>query len=1076
MKYLIFIILTTSITAIDKLHNDAKQAFFASDYPTAIMKWETALDSARELNNQANISKFLVNLGAANYSLGKYQEALQYYQQAVIIDQELNDKSGQSADHNYLGLIYAKLYNYPNALQHYQIALALQAEIGEDQNNVLNSIGMVYDNIGDYQTAITYYQQVSTLPKTIEAANNFSNLGIAYQNLSDYPTALKYFQQTLEITTQLQDKTVTANVFTNIGAVYDNLAQYNKALEYYQKSMKIASNLSQQANNLANIGITYDNLGEYSTALTNLQQAVKIQSTAGDKYGTANNLSNIGIVHKNLGEFAKAIDYYQQALAIQTEIDDKRGEANSLTNLGIIYDKFGQYGLALEHYLAALDIQRATGNQKRIANNLSNIGVLHYNLGQPENAIGYLLQALTIRHEIHDKHGEAVDLSNLGAAYYNLGLRSKATESYQAALTIRNKIDDKRGQAIELANLATIYANKKQYQLALENFQAALTLDQALNNQVGVAITKANIGLMYQKLGNNELAHTNLISSVAELTALDTNNKWYAQRGLATVEIDLPNIPEAINNYELAINHIETLRTNLTQPDDKLSFMQDKMYVYDEYITLLQTLHNPANNYDRKALEVFERKQGRVFLEQLGKSGATRFSRLPVKINQLEQLLTDKISQLQQQASSQTVLTQIASLRAKQQVLQQEIKTKYPDYYALKYPQPANLEVLQQVLQDDELMLVYAVMENDTILWVIGAQQFAMFNLSLGANSLNEHVNYMRDVILNRLPEIAEEGYSLYQKLLPEAAQKLLVKAKTIYIVPTGTLYALPFESLVIDDNKQPHYFIQEHAIVYLSSASVLKVLRDSKRQEPSKEFLAFADPAYSECEEDADDRSMKKSRSLAQLRDRAYREIMGAVCFPRLPETANEAKSIAAFFATADSTLYLGEKANKTAIFELNQTGDMLNYRYLLFALHGLLPNEIKGLAQSSLVLADTESNSYFTMADTLNLRLNADFINLSACNTGGGKQIKGEGILGLTRAFMYAGTQAIGVTLWSVESASAENLSVGIFANLKAGKTTAEAIRQIKLKMIAGEANQPHYRHPFYWAPFVVYGDGNI
>ena len=202
----------------------------------------------------------------------------------------------------------------------------------------------------------------------------------------------------------------------------------------------------------------------------------------------------------------------------------------------------------------------------------------------------------------------------------------------------------------------------------------------------------------------------------------------------------------------------------------------------------------------------------------------------------------------------------------------------------------------------------------------------------------------------------------------------------------------------------------------------------------------------------------------------------MGAVCFPRLPETADEAKSIAAFFTDSDSTLYLGEKANKASLFDLNQVGDMAKYRYLLFALHGLLPNEIRGLAQSSLVLADNETNSYLTMADTFDLQLNADFINLSACNTGGGKQVKGEGILGLTRAFMYAGTQAVGVTLWSVESASAENLSVGIFANLKAGKTVAEAIRQIKLKMIAGKANQAHYKHPFYWAPFVIYGNGSI
>jgi CHAT domain-containing protein len=122
---------------------------------------------------------------------------------------------------------------------------------------------------------------------------------------------------------------------------------------------------------------------------------------------------------------------------------------------------------------------------------------------------------------------------------------------------------------------------------------------------------------------------------------------------------------------------------------------------------------------------------------------------------------------------------------------------------------------------------------------------------------------------------------------------------------------------------------------------------------------------------------------------------------------------------------------------------------------------------------LPETEQEAK-TAADAYQLQFNADFINLSACNTGGGKKIKGEGIIGLTRAFMYAGTASIGVTLWSVESASAENLSVGIFNYLRRDSFRADAFRQIKLDMIAGRARQPYYNHPYYWAPFVLYGEG--
>ncbi|MDM8569297.1 tetratricopeptide repeat protein, partial [Thiotrichales bacterium HSG1] len=216
MKYLAVLILSIAVTTsnIDELHNDAKQAFYASDYTTAITKWQKALDLAKQHDNKADISKFLVNLGAVSYSTGKYQAALQYFQQAVFIDQELNDKNGQSADHHYLGLIYYKLQDYKAALQHYQLALTLQAKINISQDSTLSSIGMVYDSIGAYQQAIKYYKQVSAPPDTIGDASKLSNLGVAYKNLSDYPTALNYFKKALKIAKRLGYKTIIANNIT----------------------------------------------------------------------------------------------------------------------------------------------------------------------------------------------------------------------------------------------------------------------------------------------------------------------------------------------------------------------------------------------------------------------------------------------------------------------------------------------------------------------------------------------------------------------------------------------------------------------------------------------------------------------------------------------------------------------------------------------------------------------------------------------------------------------------------------------------------------------------------------------
>ena len=1136
-----------STKMLEQLHEEAKQAFFAADYQTALTKWQSALKQANFLNNKEYISKCLVNIGVIHYQQGDYQLALRHYQQALAIDQERQNQSSQSADLVNIGLVNYSLGQYSAALDYYQQALAIQAasddqlgksntlgnislvynslgkynlaltyseqalaqhrQLHEQQaiSNDLSNLGMIYDNLGEYAQALNYYQQALTIRKELGdrygMATSLANLGTAYQKISNYSEAANYYQQALKIQQELADQSGVGKTLTNLGAIADSLGQYPQALEYYQQALRIHTKLGDQASlasNLANIGVIYDNLGQYQSARTYYQQALDIQKTIGDQQGVGQTLSNLGIVYQNLGDFSQALTHYQAALSIQRDLGDQAGEANTLTNVGVVYNSQGQYTQALVNYLDALAIQQTLGDKRRIGNNLSNLGVLYYNLGQLEPALGYLLQALTIRGEIGDKVGESTDLSHLGVVYDSLGLSAKALTTYQQALTSKQALKDKRGEEIVLSQLGALHANTGNYPAALEDFQRALQLDRQLGDRQGEGNDLANIGLIYQQMGQLQQAYTALQTSVKQLEELGTDKRWYAQRGLARIQVQLEQNEAALAQYEQAINTIEELRADLQDKADKLAFISDKLYVYDEFIDLLQGLHQeyPNQGYDRKALEIFERKQGRVFLEEIGKSGATRFGGLPAAITQQEHSLNEQYHTLrtnlvaarnkpvsqQQPTQIKTLTQQLATITAKQTELKNHLQQHYPDYYALKYPQPASVTALQQeVLRADERLLIYDVMARQTILWVVGPQQLAIFNLPLGEAKLGELVGYIREVIINRLPEFIEESQPLYELLLPQAIRPLLAQAHTLYVVPTGPLYMLPFESLVTHTTETniPHYLIEKYSVYYLSSASLLKILREvqSRRQvQPQKQLLAFADPAYSPCQENIDSRTVAHTRTVSQIRTKAYRDVLGAICFPTLPETATEANAIADLFNTTDSNLYLGKAANLKTLFQLNQSQQLSDYRYLLFATHGLLPYEVDGLAQAALVLSYPEVEGYLTTAKAFGLQLNADFINLSACNTGGGEKIEGEGVMGLTRAFMYAGTSAIGVTLWSVESSSAENMSVGIFENLTQGQTTAQALQQIKLKMISGKAKQPYYRHPFYWAPFVVYGDSNI
>ncbi len=264
----------------------------------------------------------------------------------------------------------------------------------------------------------------------------------------------------------------------------------------------------------------------------------------------------------------------------------------------------------------------------------------------------------------------------------------------------------------------------------------------------------------------------------------------------------------------------------------------------------------------------------------------------------------------------------------------------------------------------------------------------------------------------------------------------------------------------------KPRFLIEELPIAYLSSASLLKTLREAKNRRNSSArnpLLAFAHPLYAAGQ-------LEESRGVRSIRSQAYRELLD-IGLSELPETADEAREIARLLGAPEETepLQLRDKASRDTVLRFNQEKRLADYQYLLFAMHGVMPGEVSRLTQSALILSD----DFLTMGDVFGLELNAELVALSACNTGRGEQIRGEGVMGLTRAFMYAGAPSIAVTLWSVESLSAKTLSVGLFRHLKSGLAPAQALRESKLGMLHGEEGRD-YQHPFYWAPFVMFGDG--
>jgi len=847
------------------------------------------------------------------------------------------------------------------------------------------------------------------------------------------------------------------------------LAQANAELTQVQKQVE------QKAKHLANI-LNFIYFGEqayydadYPTALEKWQAGIEEAHLLGNKRYIGQFLTKLGMVYENLGQYQTALDYYQRALLLTKEISDFRGEATNIARIGALYETLGQYQKALDYSQKALVISRKIGDKHNENNILANIGILYRNLGQYQQALDYYQKALTIYNTLDDRRGTKNSLNNI-AVVYPMDQNIKSLEYSQQALKISREIADRRSEGEILANIGLVYNNLGDYPKSLDFSQQALTISREIGDKRGESDSLNNIGIVYKNLGEYQKAKNVFQDSIVIKKSIGAGDIWITQRGLAFTESKLNQPETAIKHYKQALDNIERIRNFLTK-EHKTSFIRDKLYIYDELITLLQSQHSihPKKDYDRKALETFERKQGRLFLEEMGQSGARRFSGLDNAVVEAEQSLTLKWKKLKAQPF---MPQERAALEQAEEQLKAHIKAEYPKYYALKYPQPVDLATLQnQVLQKGEMMLVYGVLsgneaeniDSKTILWVIGKQDFQMFILSVDEKNLEEKVvqlwGYLSDPSFH--PEFPQVSLHLYQTLLPEAARQLLAGVDILYIVPTGPLYGLPFGSLVTIYDKarrKIQYLIEDYAISYLSSASLLKTLRDEERKiQPQEPLLAFADPEYTPC--------------------RSGNGRGNGPCFQRLAATADEVREIANLFnADHSKALYLGSKANRSTVLALNKKQELDDYRYIIFSVHGSIltvknENEIE---QPVLALSNPLTEGYLTMADVFSLRLNADLVMLSACSTGLGKRIKDEGINGLTRAFMYAGTSRVIVTLWNVSMDSAKDLSIGLFTNLKAKKKTAQALREIKLKMIQGRASNLKYMNPYHWASFIMFGDG--
>src|SRR6266508_1072527 len=856
-------------------------------------------------------------------------------------------------------------------------------------------------------------------------------------------------------------------------------------------------------------------------------EALDLYRRAGASHREAVTLQYISTVYDLLGEKQKALDKYNEALLIFRAIGDRRWTAITINNIGVVYQSLGEIQKALENFNEALQIKRAIGDRDGEANTLYNIGAAYNLLGEPQKGLEKYNEALSITRAVGDRRGEAITLNGIGSAYRSLGEMQKALEKYNEALPLRREVGDRNGAAITINNIGSVYQSLGETQKALEKFNEALPLMREMGDSRWTAITINNIGSVYRSLGETQKALERFNAALPLSRAVgDFNGEVAALLGIARVEQIRGNLTQARQTAERAVGLIESQRTKTDSQELRASFFASQQVFFETYIDVLMQMRkqNPAAALDAVALAVSERARARSLLELLKEARAdirqgvdgslldrerSLQQRLDTRAAAQIRLLNRKHTPEQTEAAAK----EIAAITTEYDEIKARIRARSPRYAALTQPQPLGLtEIQQQVLDPDTLLLEYSLGDNASYLFVASQTSITSHPLPKRAE-IEAAARRVRELLTAPQP-LPGDTDTKYQARVKESEESYWTKAaelsrmllgpiasqlgkKRLAIVADGALQYIPFAALPVpspendkgrNSGAEPQPLFVEHEIVSLPSASTLATLRrETAGRKPAEKSLAvLADPVFS----DDDIRVTRDAgKTVAQVKTRSAdpdemdigflqmtrsgREtgVVGAESgFGRLIGTRREAKAISALVPERERMQALDVKASRTTA----QKPELGEYRIVHFATHGLLNNshpELSGIVLSLVDEAGKPQDGFLRLQDIYNLKLSAELVVLSACHTGLGKEIKGEGLVGLARGFMYAGAPRILASLWKVDDQATSEFMERFYQGMLGPEalSAAGALRQAQLSVW----KQKQWREPYYWAAFVLQGE---
>ncbi len=972
--------------------------------------------------------------------------------------------------------------NFQEAIQKFEPLLKHFEDLQDTQKiaDITFKIARSKRRLGNFTEALELLHRAVKLHTTIGDQEglgfDLTEIAIAHQRQGDYDEAMQWSQKAMPVHEQIRNLVGIAKTQEVFALIDYRKGDFEKSLKYFEKAASAARESGDKevfGVILGNLGQVYWAKGEYARALESYKKAEELAVEVNDLNAIATNLANSALVHWDQGNLKQAVADLERSGQIFRQVGNLPLEANNLLNLGSLQLEFGNYATALDAYRKSLEMAKTLGDKGLVSQLLHSIARVETEIGNYDSALNHVHQALTLAEEIGEKTSVTEALVALADITADQGNNRAALEHYKKALEL-DRETGRRTIHRRLFQLGNQFARLGEFDQALKNYQEALSFQESNKLMAEAGWTQSGIGFVHRKQGDLVAANEALMKAIHLLqNAGMVDRLWPALYNKALVDRDLGKLSESKEWMKKAVVVLEGIREDVGLPEQRSSYLEKRLDVYEDLIALLVQLNELPEAY-----EFLQRSKSRAFLDLLSEARIDPQAGINLSQYNEKRRLLAKLIRLNRQIKEEhekekpnrNVVRQLEKSRSETdqeyQKLLLEIRRQNPRLAEIEDPQILRLAEAQALLDDNSVLLDYSVGKQESLLFAISLKGLQLYKLP-GEARLNQQIQELLETLQKPEPvwEATDSAYSrygtlasaLYQQILQPAEADLKNKSR-VMIAADGALNYLPFEILLtekagpakIDFSKLP-YFALHREIQYVPSISALAaIVQNAKesRAEVRKSFIAFADPL-----------GAKGSTT----RPVGIRDWSGSLS--ELPYARVEVEQISRLYPKEKTSIFIGKDASESNA----KTMRLDEFPTVHLASHGLIDEERPQLSSVVLNAGSPQEDGYLTMREVFELKLNADLVVLSACKTGLGKQIRGEGVTGLARAFFCAGASSILVSLWNVNDRSTADFMTDFYSNYIQRKMSKTAsLKEARLKMIRGKK----YSHPYYWSPFILIG----